>query len=251
MIKKEIDEGIRSYKFMIIAFVFIFFALLDPVMLKFLPDILKLQTGMEGLAEFITISGEEAIKSYIGNILQIIPVVLAFTLSGVVSKEFTNHYIDIPLSKGIDLGRLFTSKFIVYGSVIVMIAFISLLVNYYYSMMIFGEKEVYIVSIIKVALMVSLMLIYYLSTHMLVELLIEKAYLSSIISVGIYFGQYGIIHMISKQYRYLMPHYLALEVNRLYNSFRYEDIICSLITILISLLFVFMGRIIIDNKSVY
>ncbi len=251
MIKKEFIEGIKSYKFLIIAFVFVFFALLDPIMLKFLPSILKSQTGMEGLAEFITISGEEAIKSYIGNILQIIPVVLAFTLTGLVSKEFTNHYIDIPLSKGIDLGRLFISKFAVYGIVIIAIVFISMVINYFYSMMLFDEKTLNAIAILKVILMLGLMMVYYLSIHMLVELLIKKSYLSSIVSVGIYFGQYGLIHLIGKPYRYLMPHYLALEVNRLQTGFRYEDIVCSLITISISLLLVLLGRMIIENKRVY
>ena len=86
---------------------------------------------------------------------------------------------------------------------------------------------------------------------MLVELFINKAYLSSIISIGIFFGQYGLIRYINESYRYLMPHYLALEVGNLYKNFGYEDIVCSLSTFSISLLFIFLGRRIINKKSVY
>jgi len=67
-IKKELIEGIRTYKFLIILVIFMFFALLNPVLSKMvLPEVLKSQfsgMGDEMLNQMVISSQRDCMRSY-------------------------------------------------------------------------------------------------------------------------------------------------------------------------------------------
>jgi ABC-2 type transport system permease protein len=251
LILKELREGLRSYKFLIIAFALLFFALLDPITLKLLPKLLKSQIGMEGFAEMMNINQSEAIKSYLGDVLQIVPVVIAFTIGGIVTKEFTEHYIDIPLSKGMDLNRLYTAKWIVYIVFIIVTTFIAMAINYTYASLIFGYGMVSLRVIFRAYSMIILILIYYISTHLLMETWVRKSYLASILSIAVFFGQYGMLYLVGLKWRHIFPHYLMIQSTTMTMTFRSEDLTCMTLTILYSLILLLVGRLAIDHKRIY
>ncbi len=250
LLKKEFKEGLRSYKFLIISFTFVFFALLDPLILKLLPTILKSQTGMEAISSLITINQTEAVKSYFGDVVQIIPIVIAFTISGVISKEYTGHYLDIPLTKGLNVKKMYIAKTGVYALIIVISTMLGLLVNYIYSAILFGADIPYNL-LIKAIIAISLILINYLAIHFFIETFVRKAYLASIFSLVVYFSQFGLIQLLNEKYRIFFPQYLISQLNQMYSTFRFEELMCVVYTLLLSTLLFIVGQLIMGRKRVY
>ena len=248
---KELREGARSYRFLIIAVAFVFFALADPLILKFLPEILKTQTGMSGIAEFMIINQKEAIKSYIGDVTQIVPIVTAFTIGGIITKEYVDHYLDIPLSKGLSIGKLYVGKWLVYSGMMAVLAVLAISINYLYASMLFGEGLVSIAAIIRIVLMVSLLLIYYVSLHLLIETLVNKSYVASILSIAAFFAQYGALYAVAGRLRHLMPLYLMYQSTSMAASFRAEDMTCMVLTALYCLLLLLIGQLTVSRRRIY
>lgn len=247
---KEFKEVLRSYKFLIISFTFMFFALLDPITLKLLPTILKSQTGMESISSLITINQAEALKSYFGDVVQIVPIIIAFTISGVISKEYTGHYLDIPLTKGLNVKKMYNAKIGVYAMIIAVSTIMGLLVNYVYSAILFGADIPYHL-VIKAIVAISLILLNYLAIHFLIETLVKKAYLASILSLVVYFSQFGLIQLLNEKYRILFPQYLVGQLNQMYSTFRFEELMCVVFTLLLSGLLFIVGQLIMGTKRVY
>ena len=70
LFRKEIREYIKTYKLLIVAAVFLVFGLSTPLLLKFLPEILKM-SGEQipiPLPDFVA---ADALKSYIDNLGQV------------------------------------------------------------------------------------------------------------------------------------------------------------------------------------
>lgn len=250
LLMKELKEGLRSYKFLIISFIFVFFALLDPITLKLLPTILKSQTGMEAISSLISINQTEAIKSYFGDAVQIIPIVIAFTISGVITKEFSGHYLDIPLTKGLNVKKMYLAKIGIYALILICSTIVGLVINYAYSAILFGVDISYYL-VIKAIVAISLILINYLAIHLLVETLVKKAYLASVLSLAIYFSQFGLIQLLNEKYRILLPSYLISQLNQMYSTFRFEEIMCVLFTLLLSTLLFIVGQLRMGSKNIY
>ena len=69
-IKKEVLEGIRTYKFLILIAGILFFAVLDPVVMKLLPEILKNQLGGLDVSAMVDFSQRGVMNSHLKNIFQ-------------------------------------------------------------------------------------------------------------------------------------------------------------------------------------
>lgn len=251
LLLKEWREAARNYKILIIGFALLFFAFLDPLAMKFLPEILKSQTGMEGISELMVLDQREAVRSFLGDVTTIIPVIMAFTIGGTLTREFSEHYLDMPMSKGLDLNRLLTAKWVFYSGFTVVATTVAVLVNYVYAGLIFEDKTLVIAVAFRALMMLSAILVYYVAVLLLVETVVRKAYLASVISLGLFFGQYAMMLLVSPRYRYLLPHFLMSESASMAATIRTEDWTCLALTGLYSLILLFVGRMAIDRKQVF
>ena len=82
-INKEIIEGIRTQRFLILAIGSLVFSILDPVILKLTPMILKSQAGGIDITSTSDLSQRAAIRGYMKNLFQISSLVIALNLMGV------------------------------------------------------------------------------------------------------------------------------------------------------------------------
>ena len=89
VIKKDILEGIRNYRFLIILAVFAFFAILNPVMSKYvLPELLKSQfqgISQEMMSAMVDMSQTGSIRSYLGDIYEMGMLIIIFVLCRITS----------------------------------------------------------------------------------------------------------------------------------------------------------------------
>lgn len=188
-VKKEWLELSRQYKILAIAFAFVFFAVFEPLMIKLLPYLLGSELKAQGIDVNLLVSAEAAagIQGFIGDVYQIIPIVLAFAFGSYFSKEITKQTIVIPLTKGSTMINVFLSKCLVLIGAVVVTHFVAGLINFMYSNVIFSESPVAFSTFINNHFYSALVLIHFISVLMFVDVWISKGFLSSLITLAYFF----------------------------------------------------------------
>ncbi len=184
-IKKEFLDGIRNYRFLVIVVSFLFFAILDPVMSKFiLPEIMKSQfPGLpeEALASLMDNSQIGIIRTYLNDVFQIGMLVVILTLSGVVAQEINQKTIIFPVTSGKKFHQILISKFIVYGIVLMVSAVFCAMVNYLYTGVLFGFDMTSPVPVLRAGFLQGFYMLFLLSLLMLVGSMIKKPMVAGLI----------------------------------------------------------------------
>ncbi len=137
-VKKEIIEGMRTKKFLVLAIGVLFFALSDPIILKLLPEILKNQMQGADLSVLFELSQKAALDSYTKNLFQLSTLIIVLSMMGIISKERSDKTLTIPVSMGCSINGIVLAKLLVYGGFILIVNVLGMLVAYYYSGIIFG-----------------------------------------------------------------------------------------------------------------
>ncbi len=136
--KKEIIEGMRTKKFLVLAIGVLFFAISDPIMLKLMPEILKNEIQGADLSMLFELSQKAALDSYTNNLFQLSTLIIVLSMMGIISKERSDKTLTIPVSMGCSINGMVLAKLLVYGISILLINVIGMLIAYYYSGIIFG-----------------------------------------------------------------------------------------------------------------
>lgn len=233
-IKKEYMEGLRSFKFLILALGIILFALLDPLMLKLLPYILESQAPGMDLSQLANYTQEGAIQNYMNDLFQISNLVLVLTLMGILSEEIKNKTLIIPYSNKVNINGIVLAKYFVYGGAIFIITLVGFLVNYYYSKLLFPEEIISIGRVFKSSLIFGLYFLFNLSLVLLMSSLFRKGIAAGILSLSIIYlnPAIGMIEKVSK----ISPYYLVNQANILkdnYDSFLNKSILLTFLYIII------------------
>ena len=136
--RKEVLESSRQSKYLILIAFFGFFAIANPIMLRLLPHILESQ--MPGFPpELMQFDAAYSVQNYMKSIYQLGNMVIAFTLMGILAEERTRGKLVFPVSQGASLVGLVLAKLAHYVLVVAGITFVAMLLNYYYSVVLFPE----------------------------------------------------------------------------------------------------------------
>ena len=144
-ISKEIKYGMRNNIFLILTAGFLFFALMAPVMAKILPKIMQSQfphLPQEQIDAMLNFNQAEIIRSFLGDILEIVVIIVAFTLCGLLAQEIKEHTLVLPLSSGKRTSEIISAKIIVFGAALIMVSVFAVLVNYLMPGYFFFEVEI-------------------------------------------------------------------------------------------------------------
>lgn len=188
-VKKEWLELSRQYKFLAIAFAFVFFAIFEPLMIKLLPFLLGSELKAQGIDISLLVNAEASagIQGFIGDMYQIIPIVLAFAFGNYFSKEITKQTVIIPMTKGSSLIDVFLSKILVLMAAVIGTHFIAGSINFMYSNAIFADYPVAFSTFILNHFYSALVLIHFISVLMLVDVWLSKGFISSLVTLGYFF----------------------------------------------------------------
>jgi ABC-2 type transport system permease protein len=104
LLKKEIREQFKLYRLVIVGGIFVFFGISDPIMLKYLPEILKL-AGSGNLNIQIPTQTE-----YAGNIGQIGVLVAVLVAMGCIANELKSGTAVMTLSKPVSRSAFVSAK---------------------------------------------------------------------------------------------------------------------------------------------
>lgn len=214
-IKKELLEGMRTYKFLIIIAVFMFFALMNPILNKMvLPQVLTSQ--MEGISEemvsqMVISSQRDCVRSYLVDVFEISTLVLVLALSSLVAGELRNKTFIFPRCSKKDFATLILAKLMVYSVFVTAVAVISAAVDYYYSGMLFGTDLPCIVPVLKSGMLQGLYYVYVIALVMLAGSFFAKPISAGLITLIPAYGT----HIVSQLFKYdgFTPSGLLTEAN--------------------------------------
>jgi ABC-2 type transport system permease protein len=187
-IKKEIMEGIKTHKFLIVAIGILFFAIADPVFLRLTPMILKSQFGgtdPDILEKFgIELSQLRGILNYANSLFQLGTLVTAFALAGLISSERSDKTLTIPASMGCKVYAVVAGKMIVYGLYCIIMTTVGMLMAYYYGELIFGpSKEISLLFALKAGFFYGLLFLVLITILVFFSSMVKKSFLAGIFTL--------------------------------------------------------------------
>jgi ABC-2 type transport system permease protein len=140
---KEILEGIRTYRFLIMGAIILFLAFFDPVTLKVLPLILSSQMPGADLSSLVSLSQTAAFEGFLGDLFEIGTLVVCLVLMGTVAKERETRSLVLPLTNGAGYAGILAAKVIVPSVFIGLVVFFAVPIAYFYGGILFpGERAV-------------------------------------------------------------------------------------------------------------
>ncbi|TYQ15812.1 UNVERIFIED_CONTAM: ABC-2 type transport system permease protein [Acetivibrio alkalicellulosi] len=180
---KEIVEGIRAKKFIILAIGVLIFSLSDPILLKLMPEILKNQMEGMDLTAFFELSQRAAMQNYTGNLFQLSTLIIVLSMMGIIAKERSDKTLTIPVSMGCSINGMVLAKLLVYGVYILIINVLGMLIAYYYSGIIFGFTYGSFFAAIVSGLAYGFFFIFVLSVLIFMSSFVKKSFLAVTITL--------------------------------------------------------------------
>ena len=111
LLKKELTEQLRTNRIIIVAGVFLFFGLSTPLMIRYLPELIKM-AGEGGMTiEFPPPTAVQAMAEYTGTMMQFGVLIAVLIAMGAVAKERESGTATLVLSKPVSYAAFVTSKF--------------------------------------------------------------------------------------------------------------------------------------------
>jgi ABC-2 type transport system permease protein len=190
-IGKEIRYGLRSSRFLILLAGFLFFALLTPVMMKVvLPHILQSQFAgaeQQDLSALLEMSQLGCIQSYMGDVLEIGTVIVAFSLGGLLAQEIKDNTLVLPLCSGKSFGGIVVAKLVVFGTMLVLAPTVALVVDYLYAGLLFSF-DLGIAPIIRAGLLQGTYMLFLLACVLAWGSLSKKPIATGFLTIGTAFS---------------------------------------------------------------
>ncbi|MGI2336383.1 MAG: ABC transporter permease [Dehalogenimonas sp.] len=110
LLSKEWREQFRTFRLLIVSGIFLFFGLLTPVMIKYLPEIIKLAGEDLGTIELPPPTALQALTEYSATALQMGLLVAVLVTMGAISGERRSGTAVMTLSKPVSTGAFVTAK---------------------------------------------------------------------------------------------------------------------------------------------
>ena len=127
MIKKEAREAWRSRRFLILLIVFLIFGLMNPLMAKLTPEIMKMSFGNQFSVP--TPTSLDSWTQFYKNNSQIGIYLLAIIFGGTVSGEVSRGTLVNLVTKGLPRRTVIVSKWLVITAEWLLVALLSFLVT--------------------------------------------------------------------------------------------------------------------------
>ncbi|MGM8216304.1 ABC transporter permease [Bacillaceae bacterium W0354] len=250
MLRKELLENWRNFKWIWMPIVFIIFAIMDPITTYYLPIIME---SVGGLPEGATFSipmpnpAEAVLMSFsqLGTLGVLIIVVISM---GAISGELKSGVYELILSKPVHYGNYITSKFISLSLISIVSLLIGILASWYYVNLLFGDLS--LTKVLVATLFYACYLLYVIGVVILVNTLFKSpgavAFISIIIIV--------VINLFSSIYQHLLTWSPALVSDHVFdyllNGKIFSDLwISALVALIISIGCLIFATTILKNRA--
>jgi ABC-2 type transport system permease protein len=219
-IKKEFMELIRTSRFIAIAAGLLFFALLDPIMLKVTPDILKSQLGNVSLASLgVELSQRASIIKFASNINSISVIVIVLAIMNLIASEIKDKTIILPHIAGMSPFGFIFAKLSVTSFVIVLFNLLSFGTALYYSNLLFtGSASLSNNDVFISALLYCLFFCYVVALSLFYGTVSKSGLLTVIFTLATVFATSALSALLPNAAKYLPS-----AITDYANSFKYDN----------------------------
>ncbi len=141
LLKKELLEHLRTYRLLIVAGVLFMFGLSSPLLLAYLPEILRLSGEATGitLPQFTAV---DALKSYLDSVGQVGLLTGILAGMGSIAQERERGTAALVLSKPVGIGPFVLAKFLGLGAILTLGLVAGAIGCYVYTVVLFGPADV-------------------------------------------------------------------------------------------------------------
>jgi ABC-2 type transport system permease protein len=186
LLKKEIKEQFKTYRFLVVMSVFLLFGLTTPLTLKYLPEIIKMAgEGVE--MNFPPPTAIEALLSYAGDISQIGIFVIVLVVMGSIANELQRGTALIVLSKPISRTAFVTAKLLALSMTSLVSLAASSLVCFGYTVWLIGGADVS--NFIGLNIMVGLFMVFSISITLLFSSIFRSSLAAGGVALAVIIGQ--------------------------------------------------------------
>ncbi len=144
LLRKELLEQWRTYRFLIVAAVLVFFGLTSPLLARYMPELLKSVPGVppEALLMMPTPSLADAIGQYVKNVAQFGVLLALFVPMAAVAQEKERGTAAMVLSKPVSRASFLLAKFVALALAFLAGLVLAALAAYYYTGILFEWVDV-------------------------------------------------------------------------------------------------------------
>ena len=185
LLKKEIKEQLRTHRLLIVGVVFLIFALMAPLLLYFLPEILKM-AGEQILVEIPPPTAFQSFSDYTGYIGQFGILIAALVAMGVIASETKHGTALITLSKPVGYGAFVSAKFIAMSLTILVSLAVAAVFCFGYTVWLIGDAA--ILPYVWMNLLMAAFLIFCLAITLVFSSLFKSALAAGGMAIGTIFG---------------------------------------------------------------
>jgi len=192
LLKKELLDGVRNYRFIIIFAAVFFFAILDPVLNKLvLPEVLRSQFPdmPEALMNEMLFTTQVAnIRGFLGNVYQLSSLIIAFSISGIMAQEISEKTLIFPVCTGKSFASIVAAKLFVYGSCVITATTLGAMINYFYAGVLFEFGLPSAIPALRAGLLNGTYMIYMVAILIFMGALARKAIPAGLLTLLLYYG---------------------------------------------------------------
>lgn len=183
-LKKEIMESSRQYRYIVFAIGILMFSILDPLMLKLLPIIMKNQLPVD-LAPLMVITPKAAVVNYIKDLFQIGNIFVAFIMGGILTEEINSQKLVFPYSMGTSPSGIVLAKTLHYTVTVAVLVFLGFFISFYYSGTLFTGDSADFTGVMVSASLMSLFFFFSITLSMLLSSIVKKGITAGFISLAV------------------------------------------------------------------
>jgi ABC-2 type transport system permease protein len=186
LFKKELKEQLKTYRFLIIAIVFLFFGLATPLMLKYMPELLKL-TGEEIVIEIPPPTPVQSLTEYADTAVQLGVFMAVLLAMGAIAKERESGTAAMTLSKPVGRGAFLLAKLMAISTGFLVALGLGSIACFGYTVFLIGKADV--LAFLVLNLLLGLFLIFCLSVTLLFSSLFRSQLAAGGLALAVLIGQ--------------------------------------------------------------
>jgi ABC-2 type transport system permease protein len=243
LLKKEIKEQFKTYRFLVVMSVFLLFGLTTPLTLKYLPEIIKMAgEGME--INFPPPTAIEALLSYSGDISQIGIFVIVLVAMGSIANEMQRGTALMVLSKPVSRTAFVTAKLLALSMTSLVSLAASSLVCFGYTVWLIGGADVS--NFIGLNIMVGLFMVFSIAITLLFSSIFRSSLAAGGTALAVIIGQ-AILTAVPKAGDFMPGQLLGWGNNILTGGDTYWWALG--VTVVLIVLFVYLSHRALSNKD--
>jgi len=186
LLKKELREQWRTYKLLIIGGLFLFFGITTPLLLKYLPEILKL-SGEEVIIEIPPPTAIQSLTEFAGTIVQVGVLAAVLVAMGAIAREKERGTAAMVLSKPVGRGAFVLSKLFASSAVFIIALALGAVACYVYTVSLIESGDAS--GFLALNLLVALFLVFCLAVTLLFSALFRSSLLAGGVALATLLGQ--------------------------------------------------------------